>query len=97
MECSRGGRNWSRGGSLSSDGVTEAAADDLDAHAAVDQLRSMRVAEPADATRRSCPGGVIHFSTATSVHSSMSADQRVYSDHPQSYPQDATLAGPGLA
>ena len=43
------------------------------------------------------PGGVIHFSTATSVHSCVPAEQRVYPDHPQAYPQDATLAGPGLA
>ena len=77
--------------------MTEAAADDLDGHAAIDQLRSMRVAELVDATWRGCPGGVIHFSTATSVHSCIPADQRVYSDHPQAYPQDATLAGPGLA
>ena len=40
------------------------------------------------------PGGVIHFSTAGFVHSFVPADQRVYSDYPQAYPQDATVAGP---
>ena len=51
----------------------------------------------AEGSREPGPGGVIHFSTLTSVHSCGSADQRVYTDNPQDYPQDATLAGPGLA
>jgi hypothetical protein len=38
---------------------------------------------------------VIHFSTASSLHSYPGADQRVYLNHPQAYTQDASLGGPG--
>ena len=40
---------------------------------------------------------VIHFSTATPVHSCVMVDQLVYLNHPQAYTQDVSLAGPGLA
>ena len=40
---------------------------------------------------------VIHFSTATPVHSCVMIDQLVYLNHPQAYTQGLSLAGPGLA
>ena len=41
-----------------------------------------------------CVAPVIHFSTATLVHSCGEADQRVYVNHPQAYTQDVTLSRP---
>jgi len=41
-----------------------------------------------------CVAPVIHFSTATFVHSCRAVDQRVYVNYPQAYPQDATLTRP---
>ena len=41
-----------------------------------------------------CAAPVIHFSTATFVHSCGEADQRVYLNHPQAYPQDVSLTRP---
>jgi hypothetical protein len=40
---------------------------------------------------------VIHFSTVLFVHSFTVVDQLVCRKHPQVYPQDASLAPPGLA
>ena len=42
-----------------------------------------------------CVAPVIHFSTATLVHSCGAVDQRVYVNHPQARTQDVSLAGPG--
>jgi hypothetical protein len=42
-----------------------------------------------------CVSTIIHFSTATLVHSSVVADQRVCVNHPQAYAQGTSLAGPG--
>jgi hypothetical protein len=39
---------------------------------------------------------VIHFSTTLFVHSFTGVDQAVCRKHPQDYPQDASLAPPGL-
>src|SRR5450755_1906800 len=41
-----------------------------------------------------CAAPVIHFSTATFVHSCGELDQRVYVNHPQAYPQDVSLTRP---
>ena len=41
-----------------------------------------------------CVVPVIHFSTATIVHSCGEVDQRVYVNHPQAYPQDVSLTRP---
>ena len=38
---------------------------------------------------------VIHFSTTAPVHSCALVYQHVYRNHPQSYAQSASLAGPG--
>jgi hypothetical protein len=38
---------------------------------------------------------VIHFSTASPVHSYAAIDQHVYPIHPHAYTQDASLAKPG--
>jgi hypothetical protein len=38
---------------------------------------------------------VIHFSTASPVHSYAVIDQHVYLNHPQAYTQDVSLGGPG--
>ena len=46
---------------------------------------------------RSGVSTVIHFSTATPIHSCVAVDQLVYLNHPQAYTQDVNLAGPGLA
>ena len=56
------------------------------------------VTPPADA-EGSRPGfsTVIHFSTATPVHSCVVVDQLIYLNHPQGYTQGVSLAGPGLA
>ena len=40
---------------------------------------------------------VIHFSTAPPVHSFTALDQPIRRKNPQVYPQDASLAPPGLA
>ena len=42
-----------------------------------------------------CVAPVIHFSTATLVHSCGAVDQRIYVNHPQARTQDVSLAGPG--
>ena len=41
-----------------------------------------------------CSAPVIHFSTAPFVHSCGEADQHVYLNHPQAYPQDVSLTRP---